>query len=218
MTTHNQSLSLDTLPVGAELYSVTAVPEHVGGRDALRVELTDDITHHGTPGIDYIDQPTFVLLPIRLRTGTIRVEVLSRLNGKTDFDARGFAGLAFGIDDDTTRFESVYLRPLNGRKTDVQPPRDKRAVQYFAYPDWPFDRLRTEYPDGRYEAGADIGPDEWNTLSVTVDENCLVVAVNGDHMLTVTEKKAPTNEGRIGLFVDIGTEAYFRGLEVTPTP
>ena len=40
MTTHNQSLSLDTLLDGAELCSVTAVPEHVDGRDALRVELT----------------------------------------------------------------------------------------------------------------------------------------------------------------------------------
>jgi hypothetical protein len=30
-------------------------------------------------------------------------------------------------------------------------PRDQRAVQYFAYPDSKFDRLRQEFPDGRYE-------------------------------------------------------------------
>ena len=27
-------------------------------------------------------------------------------------------------------------------------------------PDWKFDRLREQYPDGDYEAGANIGPDE----------------------------------------------------------
>ena len=47
------------------------------------------------------------------------------------------------------------------------------AVQYFAYPDWKFDRLREEFPDGRYEAGADIGPDEWITpSSVRPDCGC----------------------------------------------
>jgi hypothetical protein len=43
---------------------------------------------------------------------------------------------------------------------EVQPtePSGQRAVQYFAYPDWKFDRLREEFPDGRFEAGADIAP------------------------------------------------------------
>jgi hypothetical protein len=36
---------------------------------------------------------------------------------------------------------------------------DKRAIQYFAYPDWKFDRLRKEYSDGRYESGTDIADD-----------------------------------------------------------
>jgi hypothetical protein len=79
-------------------------------------------------------------------------------------------------------------------------------------PDWKFDRLREEYPDGRYEAAADIGPDEWNTLRVDVHGTTATVIVNNVEILTVKETKAPPVIGDIGLFVDIGTEAYFSNL------
>jgi hypothetical protein len=207
--------TLEGIPVGATLHSITAVPTIETGHPALRVELTDEITEHGVFGVDYVDMPTFVMLPVEFRTGTIEVEVLARLNGKTTFDARGFAGLAFGIDPELTTFESIYVRVLNGLKMDPAPPRDRRAVQYFAYPGWPFDRLREEHPDGRYESGADIGPDEWNTLTVTVTEHTVVAEVNGAVVLTVSERKTDTRAGCVGLFVDIGTEAYFRDLRVT---
>lgn len=68
-----------------------------------------------------------------------------------------------------TALKRFYLRQLNGRKTNPPSPRDQRAVKYFAYPDWKFDRLGEEFPDGRYEAGADIGPDEWTTLRIDID-------------------------------------------------
>jgi hypothetical protein len=58
-------------------------------------------------------------------------------------------------------------------------PRDQRAIQYFAYPDWKFDRLREQYPDGDYEAGADIGPDEWITLKLDIDDTRLTATING---------------------------------------
>jgi hypothetical protein len=50
---------LTELPEGSELRSVTAVPTEVSGRRALRVELTDTLTLHGKPGVDYVDMPTF---------------------------------------------------------------------------------------------------------------------------------------------------------------
>jgi hypothetical protein len=96
--------------------------------------------------------PTFVLIPTDFKNGTIEVDILGRLNAKALPDARAFVGLAYRVVDAEARFESVYLRPLNGQKTSPPSPRDKRAIQYFAYPDWKFDRLRKEYPDGRYEA------------------------------------------------------------------
>ena len=76
--------------------------------------------------------------------------------------------------------------PLNGLKTNPPSPRDQRAIQYFAYPDWPFDRLRTEYPDGRYEAPADIGPDEWTKLRIDVESTAVDVVVNGTTVLRVS--------------------------------
>ena len=101
----------------------------MAGRRALRVELTDKITFDGRPGVDYVDQPTFLVLPAQFTNGTIEVDILSRLNGKAPADARAFAGIAYRITDGGDRFECFYLRPLNGRKTNPPPPRHQRAIQ-----------------------------------------------------------------------------------------
>ncbi len=205
---------LTDLPVGAVAHGVTARPAEIAGRQAVRVELPDDVSRHGRPGIDYVDQPTFLLIPATFTSGTITVDVWSRLNGKGMPDSRAFAGLAYRISDRRDAFESVYLRPLNGRKCDPPPPRDRRAIQYFAYPDWPFDRLRDVYPDGRYEAGLDIGPEEWITLQLTVTDDTVVATVNGQPALTVDHPRATPQPGAVGLFVDIGTEAFFCDLTI----
>jgi hypothetical protein len=76
--------------------------------------------------------------------------------------------------------------------------------------------LRQEFPDGRYEAGADIGPDEWISLRIDVDDTRLTVAVNRTEALTLIETKAAPAAGNIGLFVDIGSESFFSNLKVTP--
>jgi Domain of Unknown Function (DUF1080) len=207
--------ALDHLSKGSGLRSVTAAPADIAGRQALRVELTDTVTFDGKPGVDYVDMPTFVIIPATFTNGTIEVDILSRLNGKGPADARAFAGIEYRIAEDGVRFEAVYLRPLNGRKTNPPSPRDQRAIQYFAYPDWPFDRLRSEYPDGRYAAAADIGPDEWIKLKIDVAETAVDVMVNGATVLRVTETKAAPAAGAVGLFVDIGNESYFSNLTIT---
>jgi hypothetical protein len=169
---------LAELPEESTLRSVTALPAEIAGRRALRVELTDEVTLQGKPGVDYVDMPTFVIIPADFTNGTIEVDILSRLNGKGSADARAFAGLAYRITDSGDHFEAVYLRPLNGLKTNPPSPRDKRAIQYFAYPDWKFDRLREAYRDGRYEAAANIGPDEWIKLKIDIDDTHLNATVN----------------------------------------
>jgi hypothetical protein len=127
-------------------------------------------------GID-VDVPTFVRIPIDFQNGTIEVDILSRLNGKGPADARAFIGLSYRITDPEAHFETIFLRPLNGRKKNSLYPRDKRAVQYFAYPDWKFNRLRKEYPDGHYESGADIADDEWITLRPDIEGTRVRVSV-----------------------------------------
>jgi hypothetical protein len=207
---------LHDLPAGATLHDVTAAPAEYKDRKALKVEFTE-AANKGPSGVDLqIDMPTFVLIPGNFKNGTIEVDVLGRLNGKGLPDARAFIGIAYRIVDGGARFESIYLRPLNGRKTNPPPPRDKRAIQYFAYPDWKFDRLRKEYPDGRYETGADIADDEWIRLRLDIDDIRVRVSINGKEAFAPTDLKAVPEAGGIGLWVGRGTEGYFSNLHVVP--
>jgi hypothetical protein len=194
--------------------SVTAKLTEISGRQALRVALTDDVTLNGKPDIDYVDMPTFAVLPIDFQTGTLSIDILSRLNIHAPDYARAFAGLAYHISDDYGGFESVYIRPLNGKSLNPPPPRDQRAIQYFAYPDWRYQRLRDAYPDGRYEAAADILPDQWTNLRLEIDTGLVTVKVDGAVTLVVKEPKLASKTGHVGLFVDIGTEAYFSNLAI----
>ena len=209
-----RTFDLTTLPPGASLRSVSAAPTTIAGRNALRVELTESVSA-GVYGVDYVDMPTFAVLPAEFENGTISVDLLARVNGHAPEIARGFAGIAYRIVGAGDRFECVYLRPLNGRPLNPPPPRDKRAVQYFAYPDWRFERLREEYPDGRYEAGADIADDSWISLAIHVEGLKLSVAVDGKEVLSLDQAKAAPVRGSVGLFVDIGTVAFFSRLRIT---
>lgn len=208
------SFPLDVLPPDAELLSVDAAVVPLGGRDVLRVSLTSEAAN-GEPGVDYIDQPTFVVFPVEFRSGRIDVEISSGLREDAPDYARGFAGIAYRISTDARRFESVYVRPTNGRRLDPPASRDERAIQYFSYPDWPYQRLRDEFPDGGFEAGADILPLEWLSLSVEIQDARVVASVNGETVLDIADTMTAPSSGRVGLWVDIGTEAFFSNLVIT---
>jgi hypothetical protein len=208
---------LRTLPQlldAAVARSVSATPAVIDGREAVRVELLESISRDGVPDVDYVDMPTFLELPLAFEDGTISVDVRAQLNGYWPEGARGFAGLAFRIQPDAAEFESVYLRPTNGRHTGAPSPRDRRAIQYFAYPEWRFERLRTTYP-GVYETGADIAIDRWTTLRLEVDADRLDAYVDGVLTLAVDPSLVVPRRGHIGLFVDIGTVAWFSNLQVS---
>lgn len=205
---------LDGLPAGAIPHGVVAAPDAIDGRDALCVELTVDLAAGGTPGVDFVDRPTFVVLPVSFGDGTIDVDLRGSLNGQGMPDSRAFVGIAYRISPNLDAFEAVYLRPLNGRPLAPPPPRDRRAVQHFTYPDWRFDRLRDAFPDGRFEAGADIGPDEWIHLHLDVRGTRCQIVVNDDLVLTVEQSPAVPAAGAVGLFVDTGSRAHFADLVV----
>ena len=208
------SYDLHALPAGSTLDRVEATPAEYKGRKAIKVEMPDAAIK-AQLGID-VDMPTFVRIPVDFQNGRIEVDILSRLNGKGPPDARAFIGLSYRITDPEAHFETIYLRPLNGRKKNPLSPRDKRAVQYFAYPDWKFNRLRKEYPDGHYESGADIADDEWITLRLDIDGTRVRVSVNGKDELALADAKGAPVAGGIGLWVGMGTEGYFSNLRVTP--
>jgi hypothetical protein len=202
---------LKSLPANCLSNKVDASPSTMGGRDALRIAL-DTRSRAGTFGIDFVDKPSFVLLPDVLTDARIEVDVCARLLPDAPDYARGFIGLAYRVQPDLSAYEAVYLRPTNGKRHKPESPRDQRAVQYYAFPDWPFDVLREQEP-GRYEVGADIGLDQWHRLAVTIAGPIFDVSVDGKPTLH-GEGKIEPRSGRIGLWVDIGTEGYFSNLSM----
>lgn len=182
--------------------------EKIDGVEAVRVIKSMKVKE--------FDEPTFVLIPdVVFKDGTIEVKVLSRLLPDAPDFARGFIGVAFRINRDNSAFESIYIRPTNGRTDNVN--RRQNATQYFAYPDFKFDRLRKEAP-GKYESPADIGLDEWIQLKIVVKGKMAELFINNaaTPVLTVNDLKYSNTSGAIGLWVDIGTEGYFSDLRVTP--
>lgn len=161
------------------------------------------------------DEPTFVKIDgINFKNGIIEVKVLSRLLKTAPDYARGFIGIAFRVNDSNTKYESFYIRPTNGRADDQV--RRNHSVQYYSYPDYKFDRLRKESPE-RYESYADMALNQWITLRIEVKDSQakLFIGNNQQASLLVNDlKHGATAAGSIGLWVDIGTEGYFKDLRV----
>ena len=186
---------------------VPSIAEHEGG-EALRLVLTPDAE---TP-----DNPTFARIKnLEFHNGVIEIEVAGRPLPDAIPEARGFIGVAFRIKDDLSAFECMYLRPTNGRAE--QQLRRNRATQYFSYPDWKFDRLRTEVP-GHYEAYVDLVTGAWTKMRIEVegDKAKLFVHDNEHPTIIVNDlKHGPDLAGEIGLYIDNGTEGFFKNLMVT---
>lgn len=163
-----------------------------------------------------VDEPTFVKIKdIDFSNGIIEVKVLSRLLKNASETARGFIGIAFRINDDNTKFESIYIRPTNGRANDQV--RRNHSIQYFSYPDFKFDRLRKESPE-RYESYADMELNRWITMRIEVNgaQAKLFLDNNKQPSLIVNDLKHGANtSGAIALWVDVGTEGYFKDLKIT---
>lgn len=168
------------------------------------------------PAIEAFDEPTYArLIGSEFHNGIIEVKVFSRLLENAPDFARGFIGVAFHMDQTNTKFESFYIRPTNGRSDEQI--RRTRSVQYFSFPDYKFERLREECP-GMYEAYADMGLNEWIDLKIEVNGPCAKFYINHSTqpVLVVNDLKLGKDEtGSIGLWVDIGTEGFFKELKTT---
>jgi hypothetical protein len=181
---------------------------NIEGKKAVRVSRDT--------AIQGADIPTFVRLSNTgdFSNGTIEVMLLSRLLPTADATARGFIGLAFRINKDNSRFECIYIRPTNGRAEDQL--RRNHSTQYFSYPDYKFDRLRKE-AEGKYESYADMGLNEWIQMKIVVQHAQAKLYLNDNPLpvLIVNDLKlGADNSGAIGLFVDSGTDAFFRDIKV----
>ncbi|MGX7245919.1 hypothetical protein ACWOC1_13835 [Enterococcus quebecensis] len=201
--------------MNSELTPIEAVHtkvEHVtlNGESVIRVVKKDKLME--------FDENTYAkLIGSSFHNGEIEVKMLSRLLPDAPDFARGFIGIAFRINEDDTKFESFYVRPTNGRIAD--PVRKNRGVQYFSYPKYTFDYFRNLWITD-FEGPADIGLDEWITLKAVINGSKGEFYLNGskEPVLVVEDMKHGADaNGAIGLFVDIGTEAFFKDLKITAT-
>ncbi|WP_286753497.1 MULTISPECIES: family 16 glycoside hydrolase [Sphingobacterium] len=162
------------------------------------------------------DEATYVRInDLDFKDGVIEVKVLSQLLPDAPAHARGFIGLAFRINEDNSRFESIYVRPTNSIANDQL--RRNRTVQYFSYPNFKFTDSRATAP-GQYESYAPIVPNQWIKLKIEVKGQTAKLFINDakEPNLIVNDLKMGADKtGAIGLFVDIGTEGFFRDLKVT---
>ncbi|RYF46481.1 MAG: hypothetical protein EOO39_49705 [Cytophagaceae bacterium] len=208
MNVNAQTIKLDKAKLASNQVSMSF--ERIMGKDALRV-IKDSSIHE-------VDEPTFVRLSdVDFTNGTIEVKVLSRLLKNAPETARGFIGVAFRINETNSSFESIYIRPTNGRADDQI--RRNHSIQYFSYPDYKFDRLRKETPE-RYESYADMTLNEWITMRIVVNGQEAKLYLNDTKQpaLLVKDLKhgvGAATAGGIGLWVEVGTEGYFADLKVT---
>lgn len=206
MSTKNETASIkaeDFQPIHSFVSNVS-----YDGMEVLRV--TKD------PSVEAVDEATFARMTgSDFKNAIIEVRVLSRLLPDAPEYARGFIGVAFRADEANSRFEGIYIRPTNGRCENQI--RRNASTQYFSYPEYKYDRFRREAP-GKYESYADMGLNEWIDIRIEVrGEQAHLYLNNGNQpVLVVTDlKHGPEASGAIGLWVDIGTEGFFRDLRIT---
>ncbi|MFD2904215.1 hypothetical protein [Sphingobacterium anhuiense] len=184
---------------------------HIKGKKAVRVVKS--------PTVKEDDEATYVKInDFNFKNGIIEVEVLSRLLPDAPAHARGFIGLAFRINEDDSKFESIYVRPTNSTVNDQL--RRNRTIQYFSYPNFKFPHSRASAP-GQYESYAPIALDEWIKLKIEVNGDQAKLFINDSkqpYLIVNDLKMGADQSGSLGLFVDIGTEGFFRNLKVSQTP
>ena len=177
------------------------------GETVLRVIKVDKIMQ--------FDENTMVKLKnCRFHDGVIRVKMLSRLLPDAPDFARGFIGIVFRVSENNSEFESFYLRPTNSTTDD--PVRKAHGCQYFSYPGYTFSYFR-EFRITGYEAPIHNGLNEWIRLKAVVHGAKAEFYLNEEPepVLVVHDLKHGKDAyGSVGFFSEIGTEAFFKDLEI----
>ncbi|GGH24853.1 hypothetical protein GCM10007423_08620 [Dyadobacter endophyticus] len=201
-----QSIKLDLNRLEPIQASVSI--QTVAGKQAFRV-LKDTLVRK-------VDEPTFAKVKgVDFKNGTIEVKVLSRLLNDAPDYARGFIGVAFRIDGQNSKYESIYIRPTNGRADDQV--RRNHSIQYYSYPEYKFDVLRKQAPE-KYESYADMELNKWISLRVEVKGSNakLFIDNNPQPSLVVNDLKLGSDtSGGIALWVEVGTEGFFSDLKIS---
>ena len=154
---------------------------------------------------------------LAFHNGVIEVDVCGKLLPDAPDYARGFIGIVFRANENDSEFESFYIRPTNGKDCD-DPVRKAHGCQYFSYPGYTFSYFR-EFGITEYEAPVDsIALNEWSHIKAEIQDDYGLFYVDGVKVLEVNGfKHGPNCRGTVGLYVDIGTDGYFKNLTVECT-
>lgn len=178
---------------------------------ALRVVKADKLMQ--------FDENTLVKLKdCDFHNGIIKVKMLSRLLPDAPDFARGFIGIVFRVNEHNSEFESFYIRPTNAMTED--PVRKAHGCQYFSYPGYTFAYFR-EFGITGYEAPIRYGLDEWVELKAVIQDDRAEFYLNEEEepVLSVDGlKHGKDAHGSVGFFSEIGTEAFFKDLEIEQFP
>jgi hypothetical protein len=210
---------------GLHLHNVSATPATLHGRKGLRIELSDE-TRKKLQAMTPEEQQRAVALGLgeqfavieqsSFGDGVIEAEIAGAPRPDAGEGARGFVGIAFRMQDDLKTYDAFYLRPTNGRADDQV--RRNHSTQYIAHPDFPWFRLRKEFPE-KYEAHVDLVPGEWTKVRIDVRGATARLFVHGQAQPTLIindVKSGATGKGKIALWIEGSTIGHFRNLTVTP--
>lgn len=179
------------------------------------LELIDDIARVSKiEKLDENDTNSFVAInDIEFHNGIIEVDVCGKLLTDAPSHARGFIGIVFRVNEKNNEFESFYIRPTNGIGCeDVE--RKKHACQYFAYPGYTFSYFR-EYGITDYENALDtIALNQWSHIKAIIQGDKAEFYVDNVLAFKVDHLKHGDCHGRVGMYVDIGTDGYFKNFSV----
>lgn len=177
-------------------------------KQAIRV--TDAVPPTNEPNEDRIA----VLAGTSFRDGIIEADLAGEPGPGASDTARGFVGIAFRVASDLAKFECFYLRPTNGRAEDQV--RRNHSAQYIAFPEFPWQRLRKEFPE-KYETYADLVPGEWTKVRIEVKADKARLFVNGasqPNLLVNDLKLGAAATGPIALWIGPGTVAHFANVTI----
>ena len=202
-----------------ELHNVTGSIITFEGKQVLKIERDLKALPFDVNNIEKtVDEPHYARLVglEDFENGTIEVKMYSQIQDPPPYPGvAGFIGVYFRIKEDDSAFESIYLRPKVGRVNNQM--FRNHAVQYISYPHAKFDTLRKSYPPGSYEGSAPIALNEWIKMRIEVNGETVEMFINDmKYSSFIVDKMLGRNKiGGVGLYVDIGTIGYFKGLKVT---
>ena len=178
----------------------------------LNNRAAEPFNEDGKKGIRLSEVPNdgiMILKDLEFGEGTIEVDI----RGKNVLQ-QSFVGVAFHIQDVNT-YDAIYFRPFNFMNSDTA--RRRRAVQYVSMPNYPWEKLRQDYP-GKYENRIQPvpNPDGWFHVKIVVAGKRIRVFVDNSQTPSLeVEKLTQISKGGLGLWVGNTSGGSFANLKIT---